>query len=324
MSDAETIPAPAGEGQAAAASTDAAAGFGPEILAGLSEELRSSITAGEPPAAEDTPEEATEDNVEGDELEGDTETADGAADDEEEAPPDEVAQWVDQIWENPRTISRIPQKRLGDVLLSLLERRDGLATRAIQNTHETAFKQGYQRAQLEQQVSAIDRMQQEGDYDGAHEALKDFPGGERNYFLLKAELQPVQDQTPQYYAKLGTEEAARAIAEAPGIESALRANFEANRYPANLDGYRLLLMDIGMLKARGAAKPVDPAGQALKQRREAAETRRAAPKPDVSGGAGAPAKLSRAALEKMTPEQYAAAFADPDKSKEIFAALSST
>lgn len=322
MSDAETIPAPAGEG-APESAAPAAFEFPPEVLAGLSDELRSTIPTAETPTA-DTPEpEPEEEPVDIDEP-TDEEPADDDAG-EETAPDDDVAEWLDQLWENPRLIARIPQKRLAEVHEAERNRWTDTTTRAIQNTHETAFQLGYQRARLEQQVASIDRLQQGGDYDGAHEELQKFPGGERNYYLLKAELQPVPDESPQHFAKLGTDEAAKAIAETPAIEQALRANFEARKYPANLDGYRLLLMDIGTLRARGVAGTTkDPAGQALAQRRAAAETRKAAPKVDVSTGSSAPHRITAEEIKRMAPDKVAELLRDPVKAKEVQEAMAGT
>lgn len=323
MSQAETIPAPAETATEAPPSSDAALSFSPDVLAGMSEDIRATMPS--QPTAEATANEEPPDSED--------EFDDGLAEDDagevaQDAPPDaELDAMVDQVWKNPNMVARIPKDRLPEVVMRVLERRDDLATNAIQNTHKTAFEMGYQRARTEQQVAHIDQLQSDGDYDAVREALSKFPGGERNYYLLKAELQPVQDNSPQRYVRLGVDEAARAIQETPAIERELRANFDANKYAANEDGYRQLLKDIGSLQARHAAgqtPKTDPAEQALQRRQQAAATRRAAPRPEVSEGMGAPAHLKVDDIRRMTTEQVAAALRDPAKKKEIEAALASS
>lgn len=293
----------------------------PEILARMSPELRSTVpTSAEEETAppEDDAEDEPEEEEDLPEEDSDDEPAD--EEDEEPSPDEEVAAWLPQLDENVNIASRIPKKQLGPVLAAWFQRHVDIANNAVRQAAQVVEQRVRERVEMEQKVKEIDGLLEDGDVHAMREKLAQFPGGERNYHLVRAQLQPVQANSPEHYQQRAAQLVAQ-LASNPSAAQELQANWN---YAANEADMTRLALDVGRLLQKHSGKQ-DTATQDLQRRKAAQERRRATPRPpDVSDGVGNSTRITMADLKRVSQEQVAAWMADPVKSKEVEAALAGT
>lgn len=275
---------------------NAASSIAPDLLATLPEP---------DPTNEDDGEEVDASLDDGSDEEDEPSTGEG----DPEA-PDDVSQYVAQIAENPRSITSVPRAKLPDVVGRVLD----IGANAINEAFLEGLRQGEQRARttatLQDKVRELDQFLEDGDAAAFKEAAKQFPGGEKNYYRVKADLTPIPDGSPASFQQ-----------QAHQLFNELAAYPEAQQFLASNWNYRetagdiaRLARDVGVLMERARAastKPAEPSR--LQQRREAQEQRKKTPKPDVSQGiALGGSEISPEQLQKLSPEQVAQLLSTPE------------
>jgi len=320
VSHSQVVADTAEAGQSATPQDAATLTLTPEILAGMSPELRSTAPATEAPAGDEPelPEDEEDTPVDDDSGE---ESEDDASDEDEETPPeDEVATWVSQFDENPNTASRIPRKLLGPVLQSWRSNVEDAATRAVLQNTQVVAQRTRQLVEMEYRVKEIDQLESVGDFDQRQEKIAEFPGGAKNYYRVKADMQPNPASSPVSF----NQRAAQLVSQLANNKAAsdeIAANFARNKYVESEESMMQLAIDVGALLQKHSGSNSDPATQELQRKRDAQARRRAAPRPDVSDGVGNNGKLKMADLKLMSAEQVAELLSDPVKAKEVNEAL---
>lgn len=224
------------------------------------------------------------DDLDGEDSEdGNSEEAGADSETDTTSPGQEVARFVDSLIENPKAITTIPRGQQAAVVDAMQEKMIQATHMLVQQAFRDGLEQGKQQIELRRQVETLDALLEQGDIAEFREEAKKFPGGEKNYHRVKADLEPTpagsvehyQERTNRIFAELG---------DYPEAQAELRANWN---YRATDDDLLRLSRDVGAALERAKASRVrrDPDAQALQRRTEAAAKRKAIPKPDTTAGA---------------------------------------
>ncbi len=237
------------------------------------------------------------------EPDGEDSTGD-TAETETATPEEQLTQWVTGLDENPASITSVPRAQQAAVIAAWKNEYESAAVAALQ----AAYAQGREHAQAQiatqSQVETLDELLEAGDVALFREQVKLFPGGEKNYYRVKAEMQPIPANSAEAFQAQADEIFAQ-LAPHPEAQKAFADRWDYAPTEADM---RRLAIDVG--KALGsiqAGRNADPAAKALAARTQAAAGRKAIPRVEVSPpnagpGGGLP---SLAALSAMTSKQIA-------------------
>lgn len=227
-----------------------------------------------------------------------TPPADGAT--QPSSPDDQLEDWVTQLDENPATLSRIPRANQVEVISEWKTRFEEAAVGAVRTAYEQGQRDAQVRLQMTAQVGQLDELLDSGDIPAFREAVAKFPGGEKNYYRVKAELQPIAADSPERF-QAEADSLFRQLDAYPEVQQRFASSWN---YTADAAGIRQLSIDIGKALGRLEAGEQDPAAQALARRKAATAERRATPRPDATdGSADGSMQLNRATIKGMTPQQ---------------------
>lgn len=219
------------------------------------------------------------------------------------SPEEQMARWVDQLLQNPKDITRIPQKHQAAALEARDARRDAFAAQQIQQAREQGlqaaraeFEAEQQRQQTAAAVAEIDQLKA-ADRDGYVDWRDQFPDRARAYDDFKEQQRNPRPAAQVDVAALNMQalhqaaEPLRKQLEAlPAAKATLTARLTADPTlygptPAGMDQFVVDATE-AIAEAKAAARMTQeaPARAALEQRQANTEERRRAPRPDVSSG----------------------------------------
>ena len=218
---------------------------------------------------------------------------------EYEAPaPDESTpvDWASVLREAPQRINEVPARQRAQVLEEMRQRErqewDAQAQEAITRARAEAVHEARQREELQQQVAQLDEFRQT-DPEGFAEWEGKYPQRAEAYYRYKADRyaasQPRQIDPSEPIHQASQRILARAN-NSPEVLRELhnRQQREPRRYAPNADGLANLAADINEIMS--APTP----------RQQAAEARKAVPRPDNTPAAAPKAGLTKKAVENMS------------------------
>ena len=221
----------------------------------------------------------------------------------EAASPDEQFEmWVTQLDENPNTLARIPRANQVEVISEWKARFEEAAIGAMRTAYEQGQREAVANLQMTSTVAKLDQLLDEGDIPAFKESVAKFPGGEKNYYRVKADMQPIAADSPEHFQNEANA-LFQQLADYPDVQKVFADNWN---YTADAAGMRKLSLDIGKALGRLEAgeKPQDPAAQALARRKAATVERRAVPRPPTTDGGSDPSLLlNREFIKNATAQQ---------------------
>jgi len=230
----------------------------------------------------------------------------------------ELVSFVNALDENPSTISRVPREKQGAVIKAWQDHLLAVSTTAVQNAYRLGAEHAETRSTLQGQIGTLDELMDAGDVAAFREKLKTFPGGEANYYRLKADMTPVEAGSPEHFQSRANELFAE-LKPYPALAEQFKGKWD---YKATEADMLRLAKDIGQEIAR-AGNPQDPAASQLARRQAAATERKAIPKPDVTPGVSPGGSLTIPALQKMSTDEIVALRKDPERRAEMDRLVSS-
>ncbi len=225
------------------------------------------------------------DDPDGEDSEDGEATGDGAdatSETDTPSPEAELGRFVDSLIDNPKAITTIPRGQQAAVVDAMQEKMVAATHMLVQQAYQEGLKSGKQQVEQQRQMETLDALLEQGDIAAFREEAKNFPGGEKNYHRVKADLEPTPAGSMEHYQER-TNRIFSELGEYPEAQAELRANWN---YRATDDDLIRLSRDVGAALERAKASRVrrDPDVTALQKRSDAAAGRKAIPKPDASSG----------------------------------------
>lgn len=218
------------------------------------------------------------------------------------SPDEQFETWVTQLDENPNTLARIPRANQVEVISEWKTRFEDAAVGALRTAYEQGQRDAVANLQMTSTVANLDRLLEDGDMPSFKEAVAKFPGGEKNYYRVKADMQPIAADSPEHFQREANA-LFQQLADYPEVQQVFAENWN---YTADAAGISKLSVDIGKALGRieAGGTTQDPATQALARRKAATADRRAVPRPSATdGGIDASTQLNREFISKATPQQ---------------------